>query len=69
MSLIDIGPVPDASCEGEAASGEPEVEVVCAVEDGFCNRESSTESIGRVSTESGESPSGRFKTEARGGIA
>jgi hypothetical protein len=68
MSLIDSGPVPDASCEGEAAGGEPEVEIVCAVEDGFCSRERSAESIGRVSTESGESPSGRLKREDGGGI-
>jgi hypothetical protein len=69
MSLIESGPVPDASCEGEAADGEPEVETVCAVEEGFCSRERSAESIGSVSMESGVSPSGRLKREGGGGVA
>ncbi len=69
MSLIDSGPVPDVSCEGEAAGGEPEVEAVCVVEEGFCRRERSAERTGRVSMESGESPSGRLKREAGGGVA
>lgn len=69
MSLIDSGPVLDASCEGVAASGEPEVEAVFALEEGFCSRERSAESTGSVSMESGVSPSGRLKREAGGGVA
>jgi hypothetical protein len=66
---MDRGPVPEASCEGEAAGGELEVEAVCAVEEGFCSRERSAERTGSVSMESGESPSGRLKREAGGGLA
>jgi len=66
---MESGPVPDASCEGEAADGEPEVETVCATEEGFCSRERSAESIGSVSMESGVSPSGRLKREGGGGVA
>ena len=62
--MIDSGPVPDASCEGDAAGGEPDVEAACAVEDGFCSRERSAERTGSVSMESGESPSGRLRRDS-----
>jgi len=61
--------VPDARCDGEAAGGEPEADTVCAVDEGFCSRERSAESTGRVSMESGVSPSGRLKREASGGVS
>ena len=69
MSLIESGPVPDASCEGEAAGGEPEADTACAVWEGFCSRERSAERTGSVSMESGVSPSGRLEREAAGGVS
>jgi hypothetical protein len=69
MSLIDSGPVADASCEGEAAGGEPEVEAVCAVEEGGCSRKRRAERTGRVSIDSGVSPSGRLRREGGRGVA
>jgi len=68
--LIVSGPVPDASCEGDAAGGEPEVEaVVFVMLEGFCSRERSALRTGRVSIESGERPSGRLRREGGCGVA
>lgn len=60
---MDSRAVPLASCEGEAAGGEPEV---AAVGERVCSRERIAERTGRVSIDSGERPSGRLRREGWG---
>lgn len=62
MSLIVSGPVPEVSCEGDAAGGEPAVEAVDVFE-GVWRRARIWLRTGRVSIESGDRPSGRFMSE------
>jgi hypothetical protein len=65
ISLMVSGPLPDVSWDGEAAGGDPEVEAV-AVE-GSLSRDNTALRTGRMSMESGDSPSGRLKRDGGAG--
>ena len=61
-----MGPVPDAIADGDAAGGEPAVEVGAGGPLGNCIREMSAERTGSVSKASGERVSGSEERDMAG---